>query len=305
MTVYSHSFTGYVPPARYDGLNWRTVRVEESADGLTSWGSLGSQALSPLDTDPTHPLSRNVTVANATLATGYYRLIFVDLAASEAPPSTPVLAPAPSPGMTLAQLRTAVYQRGFHYLYDETGDDTRADYFINNSYIDICTMEDWPFLENIATGIAPITITDLSSIESVIDSTSVMKLSPLDRRNITDDWDTNLATAGSPTFYYLTQGSVVNVYPTNTTDTISVRYWRQATELVSDGDTPLVPASGQSGIIEGAVAQAYADSDNFDAAQQAYALRDQAVENMRELLLNWNRDQPDDFIVITDPELVW
>lgn len=199
--------------------------------------------------------------------------------------------------LTFTALKTEFAARGFDYL-----DSTRQGYYLNRAYRDIVTTEDWPFMESTATGAAPLVISDLSSVESVIDTTQQIKLEPRDRRNLTDDYSTDLSTAGTPAFYYLTQGSVVNLYPTSS-DNLAVRYYKVATDLSSGSDVPLVPgSSNQLAIVDGACGYAYADSDNFSASQQAFALRDSIVEQMRETYLNWNRDKPDDYIVLTDPE---
>ena len=151
--------------------------------------------------------------------------------------------------MTLADLQVELQARGFDYL-----STTRQNYYINSAYqIDICEDSDWPFLEVTTTGTAPLTITDLRSIESVIDTTQACKLRPLDRRSITDDYDTSLTTAGSPSFYYLTTATTVSVYPANTTDTLSVRYWKFPAALSAASDTPVVPTRFHPLIVDAAV----------------------------------------------------
>ncbi len=203
--------------------------------------------------------------------------------------------------LTLTTLQTELQRRGFDYLTT-----TAQTYFLNRAMRDINQAEEWPWLEATATGAAPLTISDLSTIESVYDSIQKIKLVPLDRRNISDDFP-DLTTTGSPSMYYLTTASVVNVYPV-ATNNLSVRYWKIAPELSSGSDAPLIPStSNQLAIVDGAVGYAYEDSDNFDAAQQAFSQRDATIESMRETYLNWNRDRPTEFVVITDSEspVVW
>lgn len=193
--------------------------------------------------------------------------------------------------MDFASLKQEFQNRGFHYL-----SDLRQGYFINRSYTELCAEEDWPFLEASTTGTAPITISDLRTVSRVIDSTNKYKLRPMDVRNITDD-DTDLTTTGTPTYYYITAGTTVNVYPANTTDTISVSYWKTPTDLSDDSDTPLVPATWHQVIVDGAVAYAYFDSDNFEAATQTMQLWEVGKARMMDALLSQQHDETDDFIV--------
>jgi hypothetical protein len=74
---FSHSFTGVTPPARYGTAGaWTRVLIEESADGIT-FGQIDDQAI-PVDATPETPDSINITTEQALLASGLYRLRFVD-----------------------------------------------------------------------------------------------------------------------------------------------------------------------------------------------------------------------------------
>jgi hypothetical protein len=198
--------------------------------------------------------------------------------------------------VTFGELTAMFLARGFDYLPTAT-----AEGYLNDAYlVDICEAEDWPFLEATTTGKAPLVVSDLRTIESVIDSTQGTKLSPLDRRHITDDFDTDLTTIGTPAFYYLTAGTTVSVYPANTTDTLSVRYWRAPPRLTS-GDTPLLPTRFHSLIVDGAAARAYEDSDDYELSENAETKFQRRLQKMRDGLLDQGRDGPDDYIQITDP----
>jgi hypothetical protein len=157
---------------------------------------------------------------------------------------------------------------------------------------------DYPWLESTSTGVAPLSITNLRTIESVVDTTTTSRLSPLDRRNIMES-DSSLSTAGSPVWYYLTTGNTVAVYPSNTTDTLSVRYWKVPTDLTSAADEPGFPARFHHLIVDGAAYYAYLDSDNFEAAASTHDFWLNGRKAMDEQLLVGQHDQPDDFIVIT------
>lgn len=195
--------------------------------------------------------------------------------------------------MTLAELRTELQARGFDYL-----STVRCSQFLNDAYLtDIAEAEDWPWLEATSSGTAPLTITDLRTIELVIDSTAKFKLQPLDRRNITDDWDSDLTTAGDPAFYYTTTGTTVAVYPTSTTHTISVRYWKVPATLGSDLTEPALPTRFHSLIVDAAVARAYEDNDEWDAAEAARQKFEARLDHMRVSLLNQQHDETDDYVV--------
>lgn len=75
---YVVSFADATPSARFDGVPWNTVEVVEAATKGGTAVLTVSGALSPLDTDPANPQSRDITVKNATLAAGWYQLTFLD-----------------------------------------------------------------------------------------------------------------------------------------------------------------------------------------------------------------------------------
>jgi hypothetical protein len=195
------------------------------------------------------------------------------------------------------ELTAALREEGFEYL-----STTKALRYINDAYLlDICEEEDWPFLEATAEGAAPLEISDLRAVESVIDSTQEVELRPLDRRHIVADVDTNLTTVGTPAYYYLTEGKTVNVYPISTTDTLKVRYWKVPTEL-SGTASPLLPTRFHSLIVDGAVARAYENSDDHELRQVKEEVFQARLARMRESLGLPHRDGPDTYVELTDPE---
>lgn len=199
--------------------------------------------------------------------------------------------------MNFEQLITRFAAQGFEYLSTaELGE------YINDSYLlDICEDEDWPFLEETATGVAPLVIENLRAVEYVVNSTQKNSLVPIDRRHLIADVDTDLTTAGTPTYWYLTAGNTVNVYPANTSDKLSVRYWKVPAEL-SGTATPLLPSRFHSLLVDGAVARAYENSDDYELREAKIATFQDRLERMRESLDVQNRDGPTQYIEITDPE---
>lgn len=101
MTVVT--FVDYVPPPRADTLPWTAVRVEEAPTSDGPWTPLETRALSGIDTDPLHPQARALTTELATLATGWYRLVFVDASGDEAT-ATPAVQNLPTGDASLDQV---------------------------------------------------------------------------------------------------------------------------------------------------------------------------------------------------------
>lgn len=85
------SLLAYAPPARADGVAFTKAKIEESADAKT-WASIQVLTLSPVDTDPEHPASRDLTTTAATVPSGgYYRVVWLDAAGHESAPTAPAL----------------------------------------------------------------------------------------------------------------------------------------------------------------------------------------------------------------------
>ena len=175
-----------------------------------------------------------------------------------------------------------------------TSTPSRLGNYVNNGYSDICEAEDWPFLEATTSGAAPLTISDLRTIESVIDTTTSIKLRPMDRRNITD-FDVDLTTSGSAFLYYITGGDVVNTYPYST-DTLSVNYWNVPDDLSGDTDEPVVPDRFRSLIVDAAVVYAYEDDDESNQADAANARYQSRLEQMKQSLMRQQHDLPDQWL---------
>lgn len=99
---------------------------------------------------------------------------------------------------------------------------------------------DWPWLKATATGAAPLSVSDVRRVLSVVDSTNTRPLEPMDPNMIVDFEDDSLATTGTPQWWYLS-ADTVTVYPVQAAS-LSVRYVKFSPELSADSDTPLIPA---------------------------------------------------------------
>jgi hypothetical protein len=196
---------------------------------------------------------------------------------------TQTVTPSTGVGLTFAQLLTEFYARGFDYLDDGGAGETRAKRWINQSYMEILEMDDWPFLQTSISSQAPVIISDLGTIESVTNTTADRNVGFIDRRTLVESYP-DLSATGSPDYAYLTQGTTLNTYPVGS-DTLLVRYLRLAGELSDDDDQPEIPSRYQYAIIDYACARAYMDSDNPEMAQIVRREGDALVQMMRERLL--------------------
>jgi hypothetical protein len=105
---YVVSLEDFKPPPRFDAVPWNRARIEEAPPVRPFvWTAVETLALNPLDADPTQPQSRNLTTTQAALPSGYYRVVFLDAADHEAPPTDPV-ANAVSPVPTIDELKRYV-----------------------------------------------------------------------------------------------------------------------------------------------------------------------------------------------------
>lgn len=85
------SFTDYTPAARYDGIAWTTVIVEEAETAVGPWTTIDTITLDPVDADPTTPQARSLTTDSASDTLDlWYRLTFADINDDTGQPTTPV-----------------------------------------------------------------------------------------------------------------------------------------------------------------------------------------------------------------------
>lgn len=198
--------------------------------------------------------------------------------------------------MNLAELRAEVKSRGFDYL-----PDARINRFINTAYtLDICEEDDWPFLDATATGTAPLTIADLRTVESVVDTTNQAKLKPLSIKHITDI-TANVEESGTPENFYIDGGDTIKVFPTNSNATLEVRYIKAPSELVQEEDEPIFPERFHYLVVEGAIRRAYEDDDEWQAAATTEQIFKTRLEAMKGTYDAQQHDRPDSYIVVSDP----
>lgn len=186
--------------------------------------------------------------------------------------------------MNLGQLLTEFYANGFDYLNDGASGATRATRWINQSYQELCALERWPFLEATATGPAPLSVPTLLEVLTVVDTTNTnTTLIEADQVELANTGD--LTSTGTPIFYYITGGTTVSVWPV-ATNSLSVRYTAQPSDLAAAGDTPIVPAPYHDIIVLGAVRRALLDDTDSGSYQLIKAEWNDRVQQMVASQLN-------------------
>ena len=179
--------------------------------------------------------------------------------------------------LTLAGMRTEFYARGFDYLSDGGPGLVRTNRWLNDAYHQINEQYPWPYLEAVVAGVAPLTVTDLGEVVTVLTDGRV--LAARSQRELAIEYGDLAATTGTPNCYYVTGGNTINTYPGG--GTVTVIYQRFAPDLVNDLDEPLVPDRFRPAIIEYAVATALRD-DESPSAQVARQAGDEIVGLMRD-----------------------
>lgn len=187
--------------------------------------------------------------------------------------------------MDLVTIRGEVQARGQDHV-----STTLLDRWINRAYQDVCDRFPWPFLEVTVTGTAPLTISDLAHALSVLDTTNDAVLEWDDPRTIIER-DADLTTTGLPDSWYY-EGTALKVYPVNTSAQLSVRYIKIPTDLVADGDTPLLPTRFHYLLVQGACVWAYERAQDRDAAADYEQRYENGIANMAAALLVPNYDSP-------------
>jgi hypothetical protein len=195
--------------------------------------------------------------------------------------------------VNLTTARTELLARGFNYL-DASG-TTRQDGYLNRALHLINESGPWEYLVTSSSGAAPLTVSDLRSVLSVVHTSGKRYLKALDRRVILEQ-DPDQSRTGSPEFYWIDGLTTVRVWPIST-DSISVRYLKNETDLTT-GETPLLPARYHHVWIDQAAVLAYRDDDNFEAARELQASVDREIAGMLKTLTFRTFSNPD-YIVMT------
>lgn len=184
--------------------------------------------------------------------------------------------------MTYAELKAELAARGFDFL------DARLGTYINSAAAELDETELWPYREDFEVGTAPLAISDLGTIEQVINtSRSSLSLDPAEYGDLVA-WYGDLSVDGTPTYFYVAWPSGVPTVATfpESTDTISVQYYRVTAEMVGAADTPASPSRWHKLIVDMAVREAYRDSDNHGAAEGLQVQIERDLARMRNALFS-------------------
>jgi hypothetical protein len=182
---------------------------------------------------------------------------------------------------TFLELQTEFYARGYDYLNDGGTGATRAKAWLNQAYLELCEEDLWPFLLTTSTGAAPLTIADVRTIYTVVDTAANNVLAPAQEDELIDTY-TTLTTTGTPLWFYMSDTSV-KVYPVG--GTLSVRYWKVPAELSANNDVAVVPPRFCNLVVDGAVRRSCNDNDDANGARQTEDERQRGLDLMRRSLL--------------------
>jgi hypothetical protein len=163
--------------------------------------------------------------------------------------------------VTFAELQTDFYASGFAYLDDNGTGAVRAKRWLNQSYLEICALEPWPFLETTTTGVAPLVISNLRQVVTVLDTTNKVNLEHSDFASLAQLYP-NQAVTGTTLYWYVASGTTVTLLPANASLALSVRYLKVPTELSNAADSPLLPAAYHDIIVLGAWRRGLLDDSN-------------------------------------------
>lgn len=196
-----------------------------------------------------------------------------------------------STSVTFGDLLAELYARGFDFLNQDAAGRSRAKRWINQSYLELCESNAWPFLSASTSGQAPLEIPDLRQVLSV--TVVDRELWGLDRRTLSRRYS-NLEAEGEASSWYL-DGNTLRVYPVST-EPLSVRYLMVPPDLVDDTDEPVVPGRFADVIVDGAVIRALKDTDNWEVLPTARREYDIGIARMENSLLD--RDYGPEFIEV-------
>lgn len=176
-------------------------------------------------------------------------------------------------------IRTEVLARGFANMA-AGADLTRVKRWVNSAMHDIDNTDAWDYLAATATGAAPLVVADMHRPEAVTTTLHPEGLIPIARREARALFG-DLTLTGTPSHYYLTLGTTVNVYPVST-GTITVAYQKFRADLAADADEPLMPDRFREAIVELAAAKGWRNLDNDLRAQACLQEGFRIVQEMRE-----------------------
>lgn len=278
------SLEDFTPGARYDGLPWTQARIEQGTSATGPWTAIETKALSPLDANPASPASRDFTTALATVATGWFRIVFLDAGGNEQASGAVYVNPNvfQGRGETVATLLTQIR--------DEAGFDvteTQALRWLNARHRKMvarsrCLKATLAVGSTVAdTGTYPLDTDALQVYEVLVGGVLYNRIGRDDAAH---------ASSGrlivSRSFYADADGSgtsMLALYPAPTEGGLAITaYAAIMPPDLDDDDYPLIPIDFQDALVEGAIATGMArDIEQVGVADRFEARFDRACEELR------------------------
>lgn len=202
---------------------------------------------------------------------------------------------------TLSTLQTAFYARGFDFLNDGGAGVTRTTQYLNAAMHEVDSAALWPYLLTSTTSTAPVTISDLRRVQSVVDTTNgYSPVTPADVRTLKRMYG-DITQSGQPESFYFTSQTVLAVYPTSTTNSLLVTYWKFGTDLSGASDAPLMPDRFRPIVVELAAAKAFREKNLDQEAAVAMQEYQRLLEVMKEELVDPQVAGPS-YMLVTTPK---
>lgn len=185
--------------------------------------------------------------------------------------------------MDFTSLKAELSDRGFSRL-----SDAQRGVLINRAMTELNELARWPFLESSATGVAPLAITDLGTVDVVFDLTGKDRRIPgLAYQTLVSMYGDLSTVGGAPSYWYLATPlgvPTVATYPVSAVS-IGVQYYMTAPDLSDAADAPLAPARYHGLIVDIAVRRAHRRKGDHAGADALQADISVGVAGMREALL--------------------
>ena len=191
--------------------------------------------------------------------------------------------------MDMAEILTELDDHGF-----ADTSSTRKVATVNDTYWDICSREDWPFLEVVSASISTVNAQSFITMPaqfvraiSVSNPAGAFSLLYEDYETMAKLYPSLETTTGTPLYWYFV-GNVINLYPVpNAIIALKLRSVSWPAELAANAleAVIIIPPRHQRALVVGSLAKLYSMEDDPENAQLFTAQFEQRVQNMREDLL--------------------